>query len=93
MNNLVKLDKNKINDIINIHNAMLTVKELLILINYNFNDLYIDKFWDNIENDIWIYIDNETLKWIGYNSTDLYKDKEKYIKLLYKNFIKENDFK
>ncbi len=92
-NNIVKLDINKIINLVNIHNVMLTVKELLILIGYNFNELYIDKFWDNIEDDIWIYIDNEMLKWIGYNSSDLYKDKKKYIKLLQENFSKGNDFK
>jgi hypothetical protein len=36
---------------ININNDILTVKELLTLVNYEFNEVYIDKFWSNIEND------------------------------------------
>ncbi len=38
-------------DIININNDVLTVKELLKEVKYEYNNLYIDKFWDNISDD------------------------------------------
>ena len=31
------------------------------------NILFLDKFWNNIKEDIWIYIDDNMLKYIGYN--------------------------
>ncbi len=92
-NNLVKLDINNIINLINIHNVMLTVKQLLILINYNFNELYIDKFWDNIENDKWFYIDNEMLKYIGYSSIDINSAKRTYLLLLKDQFDIDKDYK
>jgi len=46
---------------ININDKLLTVKELLKDVGYEYNKLYFDKFWDNIESDKWIYIDNNML--------------------------------
>jgi len=92
-NNIVKLDINKIINVINIHNAMLTVKELLILIGYEFNSLYIDKFWENIEDDKWIYINNDMLIYIGYANNDINSSKRKYLNILKGNFEENNDYK
>ena len=49
---------------------------------------YIDQFWDNIEHDKWIYIDNELILWLDYK--DIKHGKEQIIKLL-KKYNKEND--
>lgn len=78
---------------INVSDKMLTVKELLNNMNYPMNELYIDKFWNNIENDKWIYIDNDMLLWVGYNCQDNYDNKKKYIKLLKDNFDDYSDYK
>ena len=59
----------------------------------NIDQIYIDTFWYTITNKKWLLIDNNMLIWIGYNCTDLYSNKVKYIKLLFENFIKEKDFK
>ena len=83
----------QLSTIINVSDKMLTVKELLNNMNYPMNELYIDKFWNNIENDKWIYIDNDMLLWIGYNCQDNYDNKKKYIKLLKDNFDEDSEYK
>ena len=55
------------NNIINIDEPLLSIKELLNTINYEYNNIFLDKFWQNIKDDIWIYIDDNMLKYIGYN--------------------------
>jgi hypothetical protein len=76
---------------ININENILTVKELLKFINYEFNEMYLDKFWNSIENDKWLYIDNELLQYIGY--IDANKGKKNYTKLLVNNFERLIDYK
>jgi uncharacterized C2H2 Zn-finger protein len=80
-------------EIINITKPLLTVKELLNIINYQYNIIFIDKFWQNIKDDIWIYIDEEMLKYIGYNSVDIWKEKQNYLQLIKRNFDENIDFK
>ena len=79
--------------IINTNAELLTVKELLNKLNYNYNELYVDKFWDYIENDKWIYIDNEMLLWIGYSDNEIKFGKQNYIKILSGNFEENIDYK
>ncbi len=53
------------NKLINIDNPLLTVKEILNSINYQYNDIFLDRVWQNIKDDIWItYMD------IGYSDID-----------------------
>lgn len=42
-----------LSNIININNELLPIKELLKLVKYDINDLYIDRFWDNIKGNKW----------------------------------------
>ena len=79
--------------IINTNEELLSVKELLNKLEYNYNELYVDKFWDNIENDKWIYIDNEMLLWIGYSDNEIKFGKQNYIKILSGNFEENIDYK
>lgn len=81
------------NDIININKPILSVKDILIKLNYPFNDLFLDKFWINIKDDIWIYIDDNMLKYIGYNRSEYKKNKQDYLNILTDNFEKNIDFK
>ena len=71
---------------------LLTVKELLKEVKYDFNELYIDKFYENIEQDKWIYIDNNMLKWIGYKSEELKENKRQYMNLLKEHFNQIKDY-
>ena len=57
-------------------------KEHLKEINYNFEYVIIDKFWNSIQHDKWVYINEDMLKYIGYNSNEIYHAKSNYIKLI-----------
>jgi hypothetical protein len=81
------------NDIININKPLLTVKELLNKFNYEYNTLFLDKFWNNIKEDMWIYVDDNMLKYIGYSSSELWKEKQNYLNLIKRNFEVSNDYK
>ena len=74
-------------------NKLLSVKDLLKLVNYEFNELYIDKFWNNITDEKWLYIDNEMLLWIGYSDVDLPSAKRTYSLILKESFEENKDYK
>jgi hypothetical protein len=80
-------------DIIDINKPLLTGKELLKFINYEYNTLFLDKFWNNIKDDIWIYIDDNMLKYIGYNCERERDSRKKYLNLLTTNFEIDLDYK
>ena len=81
------------NNIININQPILTIKELLNKLNYKYNDIFLDKFWQNIKDNIWIYIDDCMLKYMGYNSIEIFKEKQNYYDLIKRNFEENIDFK
>lgn len=78
--------------IINISQKLLTVKELLAAIDYKIDDLYIDKFWDNIQSDKWIYIGENMLEWIGYDFSESRKAKDYMFNIINKRFIETQDY-
>ena len=80
-----------INNIISKYDNQLTILELLNIINYDTKNIYINKFWDNIEYDKWIYIDNEIILWLDYK--DIRKGKEKLMNLLKLYFNEIEDYK
>lgn len=81
------------NELININKPLLSVKDILIKLNYPFNNLFLDKFWTNIKDDMWIYIDDNMLKYIGYNRSEYKKNKQDYLNILKDNFEFDNDYK
>ena len=58
--------------------------------NYQINKIYIDKFWSNINNKDWIYVDDQLIEWIGYNKIN---GKQKLINLIKENFKEGIDYK
>src|SRR5438445_37963 len=76
-------------NIINDHNEMLTVKELLNIIDYNIDNLYIDSFWDSINDDKWIYINKELILWMGYKYVRIVKFNMKYQNIYNHNKVNE----
>ncbi len=58
--------------------------------NYQINKIYIDKFWSNINNKDWIYIDDQLIEWIGYRKEN---GKSKYINIIKENFKEGIDYK
>jgi hypothetical protein len=71
----------------------LSVTEFIADHGFDIDQLYVDKFWDNISDDKWIYVGNEMLEWIGYSAGgDDRKLKRRYVQLLENNFSHGNDF-
>jgi hypothetical protein len=91
MNSIINLKNIDLTNLINQNKQLLTVKELLNTINYNTDNLYIDRFWDSIKDDKWIYLDNELILWLEYK--DIKRGKEFIIRLLKRNFIENEDYK
>lgn len=71
----------------NIHNELTSYIDKY---NYKINKIYIDKFWSNINNKDWIYVDDQLIEWIGYNKIN---GKQKLINLIKENFKEDVDFK
>jgi len=59
--------------------------------NYQINKIYIDKFWSNINNKDWIYVDEQLIEWIGYKKNSC--GKQKFINIIKENFKEGIDFK
>ena len=58
--------------------------------NCQINKIYVDKFWNNINNKRWLYIDDEVIEWIGYRKEN---GKSKYINIVKENFKENIDYK
>ena len=85
------LNKINLNDVLTNYSKLLTINDLLYIINYDLNKLYVDKFWNNIESEDWIYLDEELINWFGYK--EISKGKEKIVKFLKNEFEIEDDYK
>ena len=59
--------------------------------NCQINKIYVDKFWNNIESDSWIYLDEELIQWFGHK--ELSKGKEKLVNLLKKYHEIDEEYK
>jgi hypothetical protein len=80
-NNIIKIYKNK----------LLDINEFLIVINYdNYNQLDINKFWDDIENDKLILLDNDLITSFNYNN--LITTKKYIYNYLYINYDNNIDY-
>ncbi len=85
------LNKININDILAKYYKLLNITDLLYIINYDLNKLYVDKFWNNIESEDWIYLDEELINWFGYK--EISRGKEQLIKIIKREFEIEEDYK
>ena len=88
---IINLKNIDLNTIIKQDFKLLTIKELLNKINYNLNNIYIDRFWYSIKDDKWIYLDNELILWLEYKDVKI--GKEKIIKFLKLHFQDNEDYK
>jgi hypothetical protein len=79
------------NEIIKKENKeLLTINEFIVNKNYNMENIYVDRFWGNINKDTWLYIDEILIDWIGYKKSN---GKFKYIDIIKKNFELNKDYK
>lgn len=51
----------------------LDINEFLIEMKYDIDKIYIDKFWDSIQDEKWLYIDDNMLEWMGFNRSEIKK--------------------
>ncbi len=69
----------------------LTFAEFIDKHSYDISSVYVDKFWENISNKKWIYVDDQLIDWIGYQFNR--SGKAKYINILKDNFNNGSDYK
>ena len=81
------ISNDKIGEIITKYDSKLDITEFLTEIGYDIDKIYIDRFWDSIQEDRWLYIDDNMLYWIGYSDNDIINGKKNYIRLL-ENILK-----
>ena len=71
---------------------MLTIKEFIQYTHFKVDTFAMDKFYHNLNNELFIYIDPSIIKWFGYKGTD-FKQKQKIRDILKNNFKKyENEY-
>jgi MSV199 domain-containing protein/Meiotically Up-regulated Gene 113 (MUG113) protein len=90
---LTKFNKDNLINIIKENDNLLTVEELLTIVNYAIKKIYFDIFWNNIKDDKDIYIDNEMIKYMGYSDVDINASKRCYLNILKENFKENIDYK
>ncbi len=67
---------------------MLTIVEFIEVTNYDISKLYIDKFWASMQDDNqWIYVDDELLRWMGFEAIKPIHRKGSFIDLMKTNGI------
>lgn len=69
---------------------MFTIQEFISETKYNIDNFIIDKFWNNMSNDMDIYIDDSIIRWMGYTG-QIRIAKQKFNKLL-ENFTENNEY-
>ncbi len=80
-----------VNDIVDLHDNLLTIQEVMEMYNIKFSNTYNDKFISSIQNKQEIYLDSDIIEWMGYDSEDV--GKKKLTKFLKNEFILDIDYK
>jgi len=78
------LNKININEILTQYDKLLSITDLLYVINYDLNKLYFEKFKRSIETKDWIYLDDELINCIGH--------KEKILHILKNDHLLEDEY-
>lgn len=72
--------------------SLMPIYDFVMAFKYPVDKLYIDKFWDGINKDMWIVVDYDMLRWIGYVAARDTDNKKKYVRMLTDNFIRSTDY-
>ncbi len=72
--------------------SMLTIVEFIEVTNYNISKLYIDKFWASMRDDQWVYVDDDLLRWMGFEAIKPSHRKNGFINLMKTNGISYTEF-
>jgi uncharacterized C2H2 Zn-finger protein len=71
---------------------MMDIYQFVDTFKYPIDKLYIDRFWNCINNDEWVVVDYAMLRWMGYECGRDIDNKMKYSKLLCSHFIESKDY-
>jgi hypothetical protein len=83
------LNKININNLLRQYDKLLSITDLLYVINYDLNKIYFEKFKKSIETKDWVYLDDELINWIGHKEKILHILKNDH--LLDDEYIIKND--
>lgn len=64
----------------------LSINEYITESKINIDGLYIDRFWSNLNDNMWVYVDDELIRWMGYTNNNITKSKNDFISILINNF-------
>jgi len=71
---------------------LMDVQSFVEIFKYEIDKLYVDKFWNTINDNVWMVADYEMLRLMGYNAARDRTNKEKYLKLLSNNFVEGDGY-
>ena len=57
-----------------------TIEEFIVEQDCDIDMLYVDKFWNNIADNKWIYVGDDMLRWMGY--ANINRGREQYLDIL-----------
>lgn len=66
--------------------CQLSIQQYIIESKVNIDNLYVDRFWSNLHDNKWVYVDDDLIRWMGYTSANISKSKSDFIKILADNF-------
>lgn len=69
------------------NNDLLTIKEFIEATKFPIDKLYIDKFWASLHDNQLIYVDDDLIRWMGFDAAQVWKRKDNFIGLLKNNEI------
>ncbi len=73
---------NYIEKALTVSTEMLTVTEFIKATDFPIDMFMIDRFWHTMEEDKLIYVDDELIRWMGYNANSTLDRKKNFMKLL-----------
>jgi phage anti-repressor protein/uncharacterized C2H2 Zn-finger protein len=88
----LQLSQINISNYIDTNQPMLSVYDLLNRIGFDYSNVHFDILWKSINDNIWIYINDEMISWIGILNSNLRQSKLTLIDMLTNNFD-SNDYK
>ncbi len=72
--------------------VLMDVHAFIAQFGYDVDKLYIDRFWNSLDDESWIVVDYDMLRWMGYDCARDDNNKTKYRKMLDDNFIAGEDY-
>ena len=88
---LTMMNKVDINKHINVNKSILTVHELLNELKYDYSNIHFDNLWNSIKDDMWIYIDDNMVEYMGY--ANIRDGRYNILNILKTNFTINEDYK